>query len=76
LEKIEDDNSYYTMNDLTLNDAIEPLGEIVSGIECINSQHFYIPLSAGCLDSINTLGEFCTKIISMNTKNPYTELPD
>lgn len=35
-EEVIEDNSYYTMSDLTLGDAIQALDEIVQGIESVN----------------------------------------
>jgi len=35
-EEIIEDNSYYTMSDLALGDAVQALNEIIQGIENVN----------------------------------------
>ena len=61
-EEVIEDDSYYTMTDLTIGDAIQALDEIVEGIENVNdfdqfSESYLTPDLEGAITHLSLLGE-------------------
>lgn len=60
-EEVIEDDSYYTMSDLTVSDAIQALDEIVQGIENVSypdqfSDLYLTPDLEGAITSLSELG--------------------
>lgn len=67
-EEVVEDDSYYTMSDLTLGDAIQALDEIVQGIESVNvpDQFSDLYLTADLREAIVSLSKLGMSIICDN----------
>ena len=60
-EEVIEDNSYYTMSDLTMSDAVQALDETIQGIENVNhpdqfSDLYLIPELEAAIASLSELG--------------------
>jgi hypothetical protein len=64
-DAVTDDGSYYTMGDLNIgDDVIDPLGQIISGIDCMNNRENYSDfLTQDLQSSIAALGNLCFEIL-------------
>lgn len=64
-EEVVDENSYYTMSDLTIGDAIQALDEVVVGIENINDPdlHSDLCLTTDLGEAIASLSQIGTSVI-------------
>jgi hypothetical protein len=74
-DSITNDSSYYTMGDLDIgDDVIDPLGQIISGIDCMNRPETYSDhLTPDLQNSITALGERCFAILRADSTTQLSE---
>lgn len=74
-EEVIEDDSYYTMSDLTIGDAIKALDQVVQGIEDVNhpdqfSDLYLTPELKGAIISLSELGK---SIVDADTRARFSE---